>query len=172
LSDIQSNNVLQNARAEIQRGESTAPSLHLNFEEQASDHAFYGAGSHQTKAGEEQIASFTSPFERDTQMVFSAWTYVDPGKWNSGFWLLSVRDANGTELQVEKIETRNSNDIQGTWIRSEAKILLPKGAHLQISSFGEKEMIVDELMLWPLGASPIVRNPGAAEVLYQNFKIK
>lgn len=171
LSDLANNAVLQKAKSDIQGGAFSAPTLHLNFDNQPSPHTFYGAGSQQTVKGESLIHEFVSPFERDTQMVFSAWTYIDPGKWSAGFWLLSVRDAAGAELKNIQVETRRSNDIQDSWIRSSTQVLLPRGAHLRISSFGEKPLIVDEVMLWPVGATPIVANPDSAAVLYENIKI-
>lgn len=171
LSDLANNAALQKAKADIQGGAFSAPTLHLNFDDQPSAHTFYGAGSRQTVTGESLIHEFISPFERDTQMVFSAWTYIDPGKWGAGFWLLSLRDSSGAELKNIQVETRRANDTQDSWIRSSTQVAIPRGAHLRISSFGEKPLIVDELMLWPVGATPIVANPDSAAVLYENIKI-
>ena len=148
------------------------PSFHLSFDETPSSVAFYGKGSRQTIPKEEQIASFVSPFERDTQMVFSGWIYVDASKHAADYWLLSVRDPNGAELQNIKVECRRSNDTQDSWIRGEALFNLPKGSKLQINAYGYKSMIVDEVMLWPKGLSPIVNDPNAATYLFENFKIR
>ena len=172
LADLVNNAALQGAKTAFQTGVFPAPSLHLNYDETPSSLAFYGKGSHQVKAKEDDIYDFASPFERDTQMVFSGWTYVDRGKWSVGFWLLSVRDQSGAELQNIKVETRKSNDTQDSWMRSETRFKLPRGAHLQIKTFGNKAMLVDEVMLWPAGVSPIVNDPNAPTYLFENYKIK
>lgn len=172
LSDLVNNSSISAAKTAFRTGTNTAPSLHLSYDETPSSHTFYGKGSHQTKAQEDDITSFVSTFERDTQMVFSGWTYVDPGQWSAGFWLLSIRDQSGAELENIKIETRKSNDVQDSWLRSEARFNLPRGAQVQIKSFGNKAMLVDEVMLWPAGGSPIVNDPNAPTFLYENFKVK
>jgi len=172
LSDLVNNSSILAAKTAFRTGTNTAPSLHLSYDETPSSHTFYGKGSHQTKAQEDDITSFVSPFERDTQMVFSGWTYVDPGQWSAGFWLLSIRDQSGAELENIKVETRKSNDVQDSWLRSEARFNLPRGAQVQIKSFGNKAMLVDEVMLWPAGVSPIVNDPNAPTFLYENFKVK
>jgi len=172
LSDLVNNPSILAAKTAFRTGTNTAPSLHLSYDETPSSHTFYGKGSHQTKAQEDDITSFVSPFERDTQMVFSGWTYVDPGQWSAGFWLLSIRDQSGAELENIKVETRKSNDVQDSWLRSEARFNLPRGAQVQIKSFGNKAMLVDEVMLWPAGVSPIVNDPNAPTFLYENFKVK
>jgi len=172
LADLANSRAIQDAKSVFQSGKSSAPSLHLGYDEAPSSQALYGAGSHQVKAKEDDIYDFVSPFERDTQMVFSGWTYLDKGKWSSGFWLLSVRDASGAELQNIKLESRKSNDVQDSWIRSEARFPLPRGAHLQIKTFGYKPMLVDEVMLWPVGVSPIVNDPNSQTFLFENFKIR
>ena len=82
------NKVIQNAKAAFQSGAAPQPTLHLGFDDKPSDQAFYGGGSYQTHPLEEQIFDFPSPFERDTQMIFSAWTYLNPGR------------NNGTEIEV------------------------------------------------------------------------
>jgi len=172
LSDLVNNSSILAAKTAFRTGTNTAPSLHLSYDETPSSHTFYGKGSHQTKAQEDDITSFVSPFERDIQMVFSGWTYVDPGQWSAGFWLLSIRDQSGAELENIKVETRKSNDVQDSWLRSEARFNLPRGAQVQIKSFGNKAMLVDEVMLWPAGVSPIVNDPNAPTFLYENFKVK
>ena len=172
LADLVNNAPLQGAKTAFQTGVFPAPNLHLSYDETPSNYAFYGKGSHQVKAKEDDIYDFASPFERDTQMIFSGWTYVDRGQWSVGFWLLSVRDQSGAELQNIKVETRKSNDTQDSWMRSEARFTLPRGAHLQIKTFGNKAMLVDEVMLWPVGVSPIVNDPNAATYLFENYKIK
>lgn len=172
LSDLVNNASVLTAKTAFRTGTNPSPSLHLSYDETPSDITFYGKGSHQTKAQEDDITSFVSPFERDTQMVFSGWTYVDPGQWSAGFWLLSIRDQSGAELENIKVETRKSNDVQDSWLRSEARFMLPRGAQLQIKSFGNKAMLVDEVMLWPAGVSPIVNDPNAPTFLYENFKVK
>ncbi len=172
LTDLANNTVLRSAKMAIQSGSDTAPALHLGYDETPSSHAFYGAGSHETKIKEDLICDFASPYERDTQMVFSAWTYLNPGPYSAGFWLLSIRDHAGGEVENIKVETRKSNDVQDSWIRSETRFTLPKGGSVRINSYGFKPMLVDEVMLWPKGSSPIVRDPKEPSVLYENFKIK
>ena len=172
LADLANSVALQLAKTAIQIGNFPSASLHLGFDDKPSSQSFYGAGSRQVRIKEEEVFTFTSPFERDTQMVFSGWTYLDSGKWSTGFWLLSVRNQSGAELQYIKVETRKSNDIQGNWIRSEARFQLPRGAHLRVSSYGHKPMLIDELMLWPAGISPIVNDPKAETYLFENFKVR
>ncbi|MBC7777590.1 MAG: hypothetical protein H7246_19305 [Phycisphaerae bacterium] len=172
LADLANSKAIQQAKSAFQSGTFPAPSLHLGYDDQPSSLAFYGAGCRQTKAKEDDVFDFVSPFERDTQMVFSGWTYVDPGKWSAGFWLFSVRDAAGAELENFKVETRQCNDVQGNWIRGEARVRLPRGGHLQVKSYGHKAMLIDEVMLWPLGVSPIVNDPNAETFLFENFKVK
>lgn len=172
LADLANSKAVQEAKAVCQKGGYIAPTLHLGFDENPSNLAFYGAGCYQTKAKEDKIFDFVSPFERDTQMVFSVWTYLDSGKWAAGFWLVSVRDAAGAELENFKVETRKSNDIQGNWIRAEARTRLPRGGHLEVKSYGEKPMLIDEIMLWPIGALPVVNDPNAETFLFENFKVR
>lgn len=171
LADLADNESLRKARTDLQNGAYTEPSLHLGYDEKVASRSFYGGGSHQTLAGEEKILDFPSPFERDTQMVFSAWTYLDHGPWSGGFWLLKVQEAQGAEIHQQKIETRKFNDVQDNWIRAEARVPLPRGARLQISAFGDKPLMIDEIMLWPLGATAVVRSPREQSVLYDNFRI-
>lgn len=172
LADLVNSKAVQDAKTAFHSGIFPAPSIHLGYDEQPSDLAFYGAGCRQTKAKEDEVFDFTSPFERDTQMVFSGWTYVDPGQWSAGFWLFSIRDAAGAELENFKVETRQCNDIQGNWIRGEAKVWLPRGGHLQVKSYGHKAILIDEVMLWPKGVSPIVNDPNAETFLFENFKVR
>lgn len=172
LADLTQNAALQKAKVAYQSAPPLPPSFHLSFDETPSAIAFYGQGSHQTKPKEEEIASFVSPFERDTQMVFSGWIYVDASKHAADYWLLSVRDQNGSELQNIKVECRRSNDTQDSWIRGEALFNLPKGSKLHINAYGYKSMIVDEVMLWPKGLSPIVNDLNSATYLFENFKIR
>ena len=101
---------IQNAKIAFQSGAAPQPTLHLGYDDKPSEHAFYGTGSYQTHPVEEQIFDFPSPFERDTQMVFSAWTYLNPGPWSAGFWILSVRDAAGTEIHHSTVETRKRSN--------------------------------------------------------------
>ncbi|MFN0176927.1 MAG: hypothetical protein ACKVU0_19960 [Saprospiraceae bacterium] len=172
LADLVNSVARQKAKAAFQSGTFPQPSIHLSYDTQPSSHAFYGAGSRQAKAKEDDVFDFVSPFERDTQMVFSGWTYIDPGKWSSGFWLFSVRDSSGAEIDNFKVESRKSNDVQGNWIRGEARVRLPRGGHLQVKSYGHKSIIIDEVMLWPVGVSPIVNDPNAETFLFENFKVK
>lgn len=172
LADLHNTNAMQRAKAALQAGNAPVPSLHLGFDEASSEQAFYGQGSHRTKSKEEFICDFNAPFERDTQMVFSAWTYLNAGLYGPGFWLLSVRDSSGAEVENIKLETRRSNDVQDSWLRSSAQFRLPKGGQVKISSYGYKPMLVDEIMLWPAGVSPIVNDPNAPNFLFENFKVK
>jgi len=172
LADLANSKRIQEAKSAYQNGIFPAPSLHLSYDEQPSSIAFYGAGSRQTKAKEDDVFEFVSPFERDTLMNFSGWTYVDPGQWSAGFWLLSIRDAAGAELENYKVETRKSNDVQGNWIRAEARVRVPRGGHLQVKSYGHKSIMIDEVMLWPTGVSPIMNDPKAETFLFENFKVK
>ncbi|MDO8366595.1 MAG: hypothetical protein Q7T20_07365 [Saprospiraceae bacterium] len=172
LEDLRNSKAIQEAKSAFQSGTFPAPSLHLGYDEQPSSLAFYGAGCRQTKAREDDVFDFVSPFERDTQMIFSGWTYLDPGQWSAGFWLFSVRDASGAELDNFKVETRKSNDVQGNWIRTEARVRVPRGGRLQVKSYGHKSMLIDEVMLWPLGVSPLVNDPNADTFLFENFKVK
>ncbi len=172
LADLANNAVLQGAKTAFQSGTHPAPTLHLGFDEKPSSHAFYGSGSLEVKTKEDFVCDFASPFERDTQMVFSAWMYVDAGLRGPGFWLLSVRDQSGAELQNIQVEARKTNDVQDSWLRSEAQIFMPQGGHLIVKTFGYKPMLVDELMLWPVGVSPIVNDPDAGTFLFENFKVR
>lgn len=172
LADLANGKAVQEAKLAYQNGRFVAPSLHLSYDNEAATPSFYGKASHETTVKEELVLDFASPFERDTQMVFSAWTYLDSGLRRSGFWLMNVRDAAGNEVDNFKIETRKSNDVQGQWIRAKATLNLPRGGHLQVKIYGEKPMLIDEVMLWPLGVSPIVDNANSDTFLFENFQVK
>lgn len=172
LADLANSKAIQAAKTAFQNGAYPAPTLHLGYDETPSDQAFYGKGCRETKAKEDEVLRFDSPFERDTQMIFSGWTYVDSGKWSAGFWLFSVRDGSGTEVDNFKVETRKSNDVQGNWIRGQATVRLPRGGKLEVKSYGHKALRIDEVMLWPKGSSPIVNDPNAATFLFENFRVE
>lgn len=171
LADLQNNAAQQRAREIFLGGAYTAPAIHLGFDEEASRPSFYGRGSHETTVPEEQILDFHSPYDRDTMMVFSAWTYVDARLRYPGFWTLSVRDTADTEWLYGKIETRKTNDVQENWMRSEGRIRLPKGMRLIVTAQFDKPLLIDEVMLWPEGDSPLVLLPDSDSFLFENFKI-
>ena len=173
LSDLANNTIYQNAKADYAAGKGSKPIYHLNFDEKKAEQAFYGAGSYQVNSKEEVLGTFVSPFEKDTIMNFSAWTYLDKGRWRCGFWVLKVKDQAGAELQTVAMETRKSNDVQDTWIRAEARCNLPKGGQVSVIAITETPpMMIDEVMLWPKGSIPVVDDPEAKTYLFENFKIK
>jgi len=172
LTDLTNTAAQQRARAAFQDAAHTVPALRLGYDEQASKPAFYGAGSHETQIPSEQILDFLSPYNQDTMMVFSAWTYVDARSRYPGFWTLSVRDTADTEWLYAKIETRKSNDVQENWMRSEGRIRLPKGMRLIVTAQFDKPLLIDEVMLWPEGDSPLVALPDSDSFLFENFKVR
>lgn len=171
LADLLDTDARKKARETLASGAYAAPVYHLGFDENRSEHAFYGQGSHQTQPGEETLGTFVSPFERDTQMVFSAWTYVDATQWSVGYWHLNVKDAQDNEVSSADMETRNSNDVQDHWVRSEITLRVPKGGKVLIKAAYNKPMLVDEVMFWPKGSSPILQNSGDPAFLFENFRV-
>lgn len=172
LHDLARSRAIEAAQAAWLNGDRTPPALHLRFESEAREPYFASKGSHQTVPTEETLAKFVSPYERDTLMQFAAWTYIDPGPWSAGWWVLTVRDANGGEVSRTVLETRKTTDVQDSWLRSEAEIWLPKSCVLDIVSYLPQPMLVDDVMLWPKGISPIVDCPGEDFFLYEGFKVK
>jgi hypothetical protein len=171
VADINNNAALLGARTAFQTGVHPAPAFHLGFDDQANQPAFYGKSSLEAPKGDAPLAEWTNSFPRDTVMHFSAWTYVDARLRGPGFWMLSVRDASDKEIEPIKIETRATNDVQNSWMRSEAKFWIPQGGKVTIKTFGYKPMLVDEVMLWPKGMSPIVYDGGEA-FLFEGVRVR
>ncbi|MBN8678502.1 MAG: hypothetical protein J0M29_09770 [Chitinophagales bacterium] len=171
VADINNNAALLAARAAFQSGNQPSPTFHLGFEDQSGQPAFYGKGSLEVPKGEASVAEWVNSFPRDTVMNFSAWTYVDARLRGPGFWMLSVRDASGGEVEPIKLETRLSNDVQNSWMRSEAKFWIPQGGKVTIKTFGYKPMLVDEVMLWPKGMSPVVYD-GGEEFMFEGVRVR
>lgn len=173
LADLMSENPAQRAaKAAFQQGNYPAPIVHFGYEDTPYDIAFYGRGSHQTQPESEQILEYISPFDRDTSMVFSAWTYLDARHWGSGYWDIVTTDSNGNRLAQDAVDTSKSNDVQGSWVRSSARIALPKGAKVTILAKHKKAQLIDEVMLWPGGSSPITALPGEETFLCEGFKVR
>ncbi len=151
-----------------------APTLRLGFDETPTEVAFYGQGCHQTTPTEEWLCTFPrAPFDRDTSVVFSAWNYIDAGRWSPGLWLISVRDADGKELYRETLESRQSNDVQGRyWFRVQRDILIPRGGSVAIAACSDSPMRIDELMIWGKGEAPLIDDPQAEGFLLENVWVR
>jgi hypothetical protein len=173
LAALAQSPALEVARRLYTAGYRQEPLVHLSFDEAGSAVAFYGKGSRRCARGEEEIYRFSSPFDRDTTLVFSAWNYADAGRWSAGLWRLRVRDASGSEIWSENIESRKSNDVQGRyWFRVEKEIYLPSQSTLSVAVYSDKSTIVDEVMLWPKGSRTLVAYPEEDGFLIDNFWVR
>jgi hypothetical protein len=171
VADINNNAALLAARAAFQTGAHPAPTVHMGFDDQPNQPAFYGKGSLEVPKGEASVTEWVNSFPGDTVMHFSGWNYVDARLRGPGFWMLSVRDASGGEVESIKLEARASNDVQNSWMRSEAKFWIPQGGKVSIKTFGYKPMLMDEVMLWPKGMSPVVYDGGEA-FLFEGVRVR
>ncbi len=173
LADLARGEAIREAQERYAQGYREVPALHLSFDEQPSETTFYGRGSQTLAPGEHAVATFSSPYDCDTTVVFSAWSYADAGRWNACSWLLAVRTDAGEEILRETLESRRSNDVQGHyWFRTEKEVYLPHRSTLFIAAVSDRPMRIDEVMLWPKGARPLVALPDADGFLQENFWVK
>lgn len=174
LDSLEHSRAIAEAQRLYANGYRKAPALHLGFDEESSEVAFYGQGCRQTTPDEDWVCTFPStPFDRDTLVVFSAWNYLDAGRWNPGFWILSVRNAEGQEFHREKLESRKSNDVQGRyWFRVERDIYIPRGGSVAIAAHYHLPMRVDEVMIWGKGERPLIDDPKADGFLLENIWVR
>ncbi|MCS6929729.1 MAG: hypothetical protein NZM43_09550 [Saprospiraceae bacterium] len=174
LDSLLHSRAITEARRLFAKGYRNPPALHLRFDENPTEVAFYGKGCYQTTPGEEWICTFPpAPFARDTVVVFTAWNYLDHRYWSPGFWIISVRDAAGREIHREKLESRKSNDVQGRyWYRVEHEVYIPRGGSVAIAAHYHQPMRIDEVMIWGKGERPLVDDPQAEGFLIENIWVR
>ncbi len=173
LADLARSAAIEKAQQQYARGYREEPLLHLGFDETPTEVAFYGRGCHQLPPGEHEVCHLLSPYDRDTVIVFSAWSYADAGRWSSCFWHVRVNNGAGEVLLDELLESRRSNDVQGQyWFRVERAVYLPHQGTLSVTAFSDRPMRIDEVVLWPKGSSPLGGKPEEEDFLFENFRVK
>lgn len=172
LADIQTQVAAHQQAALDQMDKTPSPLLHQGYDEQEAPIKFYGKGSRIVSPEKDVVVEYTSPFERDTQLVFSAWTYIDARKWGSGYWEFRTYDPAGQEREVTTFTTGKSNEVDGNWLKAQQTVKLPKGGKLIVKAKHKHDQLIDEVMLWPLGANAAVNNAEENTFLFNGFKVR
>jgi hypothetical protein len=146
--------------------------VHLSFDNTASTFSFYGQGAKYVYRGQTILIDRSLPVEKDTQYVFSAWSRIETDKPGVGEWHLVIQDSLGQVIREMNTETRRSNDIQDLWIRSEVTFDAPKGCRIQATVLTDKNIYIDEVLMYPVHAATIVDLPGSKEFLFNGYKVQ
>jgi hypothetical protein len=150
--------------------------IHLSFDSLPGHQHFYGSGAKLVPKGQTVLIDQPLPVSQDSQFVFSAWTKIENKRHGVGQWYVSVTDSTRQPIFETRIETRRSNDVQDLWIRGEVVVPAPKGSRIWAMIDSEHDLYVDEILIYPLSASPIIDIgskdvPEANSFLYKGYKV-
>ena len=146
--------------------------IHLSFDDEDVLPNFYGSGALTLSKGSHTILDTLIYIDTTETFQFSAWTHIDNKRYGMGSWELFVNDKNGKELNKIVIPTRESNDVQDDWIRSEATFEIANGSKLKAVFIGNQDFYIDEVILRPLSQNHVVINPSGDWFLFNGYKVR
>jgi hypothetical protein len=172
IERINNNRYIQSARSIYQDTIATPNiSVDLSFDNEASEVAHYGMGAHKIDKGERVVIDTTLNIDTTTSVIFSCWTHIDHKKYGIGNWDIIVNESNGKEISKTNISTRDSNDVQDDWIRSETEITVNPGERVVAIFKSNQDFIIDELLIRPVSQN-VIRSDKSEWFLFNGYKVK
>ncbi|MBK8699546.1 MAG: hypothetical protein IPN29_08385 [Saprospiraceae bacterium] len=101
--------------------------------------------------------------------IFSAWSFIDPSKYDLGDWKVTVEDASGNQTAVYEFYNRNSHDVHDQWVRAELEIKACQDCTYKFYFNTNRELGVDELLFRPRNRYVLSREIG--HVMYNGFRV-
>lgn len=126
---------------------------------------YAGKKSIEVSMGETEIASFQLARPIDSVYHFSAWSYIDPSKYDLGQWSLRSFDQDGKEMARTDVNLNQSSEVHDQWVRVDMDIKLCKDCTYRIYFNSNKHLWVDELLFRPASQYHFV------DKLYNGFRI-
>lgn len=172
LDSIQNNAYIRSAQvAYQQRLPVSKEVIHLSFDDEYTTATFYGPGAKLIHRGQTLVINQDIPTGYDTDYVFSAWSNIDYHQYGIAEWHLVIQDSLGQVLTELNTDTRKTNDIQDMWIRSELVFHAPKGSKILATVISNKDLFVDEVLIYPVHSTTVIDQEGSQQFLYNGYKV-
>lgn len=146
-------------------------SIYLGFNESKSDTSYFGAGAKKYVKGRHNILETKIENPLADHYIFSIWTKFDHLKYGIGWVNCQVIDSSGNIIYNETPDTRRSNDVHGSWIRTEQWIPVSKNCTLKVEFDTNRDLYIDELLIRPSNKDVLVCGADGS-LLYNGFKVK
>ncbi len=124
-------------------------SIYLGFNDSKSEYAYFGDGSKKYEKGQHTILETKIENPMADHHIFSMWTRFDHLKYGIGWINCQVKDSTGNVIYNETPDTRRSNDVHDSWIRTQQRIPTPKNCTIKVSFDTNRTLFVDELLIRP-----------------------
>ena len=171
VDSINNNTYLRSAQALLCNAENGLDGcIYLGFNDLKTDYSYFGNGSMKYGKGRHTILETKIENPLTDKYVFSIWTRFDHMKHGIGWINCVVRDSSGNVIYNETPDTRRSNDIHGSWIRTELSIPVLKNSTIKVDFETNRDLYVDELLIRPI-IKDVLNCDGDDTIMLNGFKI-
>ncbi|MBK8852219.1 MAG: hypothetical protein IPN73_18990 [Saprospiraceae bacterium] len=130
---------------------------------------YAGKKSIEVNKGESEIASFRLAKALDSVYHFSAWSYIDPSKYDLGQWSLRSYDQQGKEVARTDINLNQSSEVHDQWVRVDMEVKVCENCSYKIYFNTNKKSWVDEIVFRPKSQYHFIDQAGTK--VYNGFRI-
>lgn len=172
LDSVNNNKYLKSAQVlSCNSGNDLTGSIYLGFNETTTDTSYFGTGAKKYGKGRHNILETKIENPLAEHYVFSIWTRFDHLKYGIGWVNCQVTDSLGNVIYNETPDTRRSNDIHGSWIRTEQWIPTPKNCTIKVDFDTNRDLYIDELLIRPKSKDVLVCDQKSG-LLLNGFRIE
>jgi hypothetical protein len=123
--------------------------IYLGFNDSKADFSYFGNGAMKYEKGQHTILETKLENPEADHHIFSVWTRFDHSKYGIGWINCQVKDSIGNIIYNETPDTRRSNDVHDSWIRTEQRIPTPKNCTIRVTFDTNRKLYIDELLIRP-----------------------
>lgn len=127
----------------------THAGIYMGFNESKTEFSYFGKGAKKYEKGQHTILETKIENPESDHHIFSMWTRFDHLKYGIGWINCQVKDSTGNVIYNETPDTRRSNDVHDSWIRTEQRIPTPKNCTIKVIFDTNRILFVDELLIRP-----------------------
>ena len=133
------------------------------------DKNYAGKKSIAVEKGETEIAFFQLEKAVDSTYHFSAWSYIDPSKYDLGQWSLRTFDKDGKEVSRTDVNLNQSSEVHDQWVRVDMEVKVCNNCNYRIYFNTNKKLWVDEIVFRPKSQYHYIDQAGVK--VYNGFRI-
>lgn len=163
LSDIRSGKIITNDSL------TSANSFYLDGNQDHGDKNYAGKKSIAVDEGETEIAAIRLGETIDSVYHFSAWSYIDPSKYDLGQWSLRVFNAAGQETGRTDVNLNQSSEVHDQWVRVDMDVKVCENCTYKVYFNTNKKLWVDEVLFRPVSQYHFSDQAGVK--VYNGFRI-
>jgi len=172
INSINNNDFYKDALKTIQETtEANVSHFYQGYNDEKSYINYFGEGSHKVTKGRHVIFFDTLALPLHDTYTMSVWTRIDNKKYGMGWFTCEVKDNLGHTIFKETPDTRRSNDVHGSWIRTEMIFPVKENCTIKVEFDTNREIIIDELLIRPSNTDIIYRDSFSKQILYNGYLI-